>query len=173
MKLIQNVCDRLGLSHQQLSVLIGASRSLITKAASGQRQLPHQPMLVLAKMHAALQKVPAEKNRSYAATAAEQKEIKDRLLTCRHTVEKLQRKLTAMKEKYRAGHYLQQTLAALAASGEKFSKRQKNWVEELQYQAEKKLADGNLLNQRKLSIQITLLLKEIELWERVPNPLVK
>lgn len=166
MRLIATICERLGISQQKLSVLICAPRITVTKAAAGERDLTYEPTMALVQLYTLIENLPAPNIIATPANSEVQAEMMQHLQECRYNLVTHKKQLLQMQKRDNQATCLLQTLSALTGN-EKLngSPRQKNWQEELQFQAEKKLAANSPAKQKKLEIEITLLYKEIELYE--------
>jgi hypothetical protein len=173
MQLLSLVCNSLGVSHQQLAILLGTTRSSVSKAITGIRQLPYEPTMALVQLHAVINHlIPAPLFEP--ADSAISTDLTTHINNCRHKLSSLQKDLQAMYGRYRQNTCLVQTLDVYSATVTiTLTARQKNWLEELKYQGEKKLATCSLSQQKQLEIQIALLIKEIELYELELNKNVR
>jgi hypothetical protein len=152
-----------GLSLRSLADFTGTPQSLLSRYGQGNRGLPGDTLLLLAKflrLASGLNEIPA-----HPPTAAEQAGMKEQAHWCRIQCLPLKKKLAAMKENYRQATTALRLLEAHEKEEGLFEGKKKRWLDEQRFVAEKKMGNNSLMKQKELAVKIALLQTEAKLWE--------
>ncbi|MES2647641.1 MAG: hypothetical protein V4717_12240 [Bacteroidota bacterium] len=165
MNLAQLVCDRLEISHYDLSVLIGAKRITVSKAAAGERTLPYEPYIKFVALYKLL---PTENESAYATPISETEKNYFRELAAKnkHRLQSLEQKLEAVKSRWAKAVALTATLDAWTTANN-LDRKQQNWCEELQYKASKRQQQNSPFIQLQIEAEMQLLQQSIALYESI------
>jgi hypothetical protein len=167
MNLPQLVCDRLEISHYDLSVLIGARRMTVSKAAAGERNLPYEPFMKLMALHKML---PIENESSNTTPLSETDKAYFRELAekNKYRLQVLERKLKGLKSRRAKAAALVATLGAWTTANN-LDKKQQNWCEELYYKATKRQEQNSPFLQQQIETEMQLLQQSIAVYETLGN----
>jgi plasmid maintenance system antidote protein VapI len=156
-------CKQTGLSKRNLASFVGTHQSILSHFETGSRNLSPDALVILAKLY---KKASGIKQQMQAKPTLEDKIVrKEQANWCKVQCLPLQKKLNSMIENYQQASTALQLLDSLAKEVDSFTEKKKRWVEEQRYQANKKLQKNGWMEQKKLAIQIKLLVKEAALWQ--------
>ncbi len=148
----QRICAKTGLSLRTLAALVDADQSLLSKYELGTRTLPSDALLQLVKLSTQLNALPVIE--PPVLTTEEKEYLQQHVQNCRVQITQLKKQLNAVKENYRHATTMLMVLPLLAQNALYTTTKKQRWIEEQQYQAEKKLKANGPLLQRKLEIEI-------------------
>lgn len=156
-------CKQTGLSKRNLAAFVGTHQSTLSHFETGYRNLSPDALVILAKLY---KKASGIKQQMQDKPSFEDKMLaKEQTNWCKVQCLPLQKKLNSIIENYRQASTALQLLDTLAKEADSFTERKKRWVEEQRYQAGKKLQKNGWMQQKKLAVQIELLLKEAAHWQ--------
>jgi transcriptional regulator with XRE-family HTH domain len=156
-------CKQTGLSKRNLASFAGTHQSTLSLFETGQRNLAPDALVILAKLY---KKASGIKHKMQAKPTFEDKILaKEQANWCKVQCLPLQKKLNSMIENYQQASTALQLLDSLAKEVDSFTEKKKRWVEEQRYHANKKLEKNGWMQQKKVAMQIELLLKEAALWQ--------
>jgi len=168
MKLLNTLCQQLGISHQQMAKLIGATRSSVTKTINGSRSLSYEPVLALVQLQKTLEELPAE-NRHTTCISAMEKERWDWLIQGQQiALRQLQKRIDRLTEKQAAACLLLNLLDTKLADPNTDPGQQK-YLLLLQETTKSKLRKCSPALVQRLRIRARLIQQEIE-WMQEALP---
>lgn len=165
--LVEAISTQTGISKRDLARWIGTDQSILSRYLNGSRSLPLKALQQLLFLHQQLSDLPALPQESPAANSSA--DWQTSATACRQRLVVLQARYAAMQQVRNAAAKALQLLAALAEDVVMLTPKKERWIAEQCYLAGKLEAENNLKNQQKLWVQITLLQKEIELYESLAN----
>ncbi len=156
-------CKQTGLSKRSLATFLNTHQSMLSHFETGRRNLAPDALVLMAKLY---KKASGIKHKMQAKPTFEDKALaKQQANWCKVQCIPLQKKLNSIIENYQQASTALQLLDTLAKEVHGYTEKKKRWVEEQRYQANKKLQQNGWMQQKKLAIQIELLLKEAALWQ--------
>jgi hypothetical protein len=165
--LVDAIGTQTGISKRDLAEWIGTHHSILSRYLAGTRSLPLKAVQQLLFLHQYLADLPPLP--STHPTAENKMEWQKQAENCKQKISGLQTQYTLVLHNRQAAARALQLLATLAADTAMLTPKKQRWIEEQRYQAEKQLAENNLMAQQKLYMQIALLQKEMELCEMLVN----
>jgi transcriptional regulator with XRE-family HTH domain len=165
MKIVEHIVSRLGISLRALASFTNTSHTVLSRYEAATRSLPTTVMLPLAELQNILAALPAP---PLASPSAEDTAIlQQRAAYCTAQATILQQQLSAMQLQYTQATTLLQLIDALRTNPVLTSDKQQRWLDEQQYQANKKLEKYGWLAQQQLQHKIALLQHEASLCLQV------
>ncbi len=179
------VRKRFGMSQQQLADHLGVSKSMVTLAERGKRDLGTQPLLKLAALEINYIAAPAAEPETEPPTPNEKliarcrKELKlykFRAMRCRSQYAVMQQKLEMLEERYRECCNLQRLLENLPWKNDKQIKKYtpNPWISQLEV-VQEKLENCNPVIQAIMRVRIEYLRRETaineECYQQILNEL--
>ncbi len=164
MKLLDTLCRRLGVSHQQMAALIGSKKASVTKSINGIRTLGYEPTMALVQLQQALDALPAENPWNRRMDAPEKERWEWLLEGQKIGLEVLQKRIRRLAEKQRACCALLQLLDGLLED-QKTDPARLPYLRSLKETIESKLRSCSPAVVKRLQIRAELLRQEITLME--------
>jgi len=164
MKLVNELCHRLGISHYDLSIFLDAPRTTITKAATAQRNLPTPYLLKLSELHNMVNSLPDPVGPSNNIDRNIFKYLKEEN---EHRLALFERELAALRLQYIQTATLLMLLEIMQQR--QLSEKQQNWCELLKYKAQKKQENAGLHRQTELVALIQITEKTILIYRNLAN----
>lgn len=161
MKIVQFILSAIGISQRALAALINANHTTLSRYEAATRSLPTNVMLPLAELQNILATLPAPPQAS--PSAEDIQTLQQRAAYCNAQATILQKQLAAMQVQYTQAATLQQLIAVLHTNPLFTGDKQLRWLDEQQYQANKKLEKCGWLAQQQLQHKIALLQHEASL----------
>ncbi len=162
-QLVDTISTQTGISKRDLSLWIGTHHSILSRYLAGTRSLPLKAVQQLLFLHQYLSELPPLPPAT--PTAENKNEWQEQAQTCQQKLSSLQDRYAEMQLSWQAASKALQLLEVLFADTVTLTPQKQRWIEEQRYLAGKQLAENGVVAQKKLSIQIALLQKEIELCE--------
>lgn len=165
MRSLKTIRENFGLSQEQLAIYLGVSRSSINMAERGTRGLPTAALGKLALLQKSQQTNIVYRQKALQQRAAKDAaEIKRYLKKCQNEILLLQKELTLMQEQYGQCINVMQALEHLLQATPALGKPTKEqlWLEILEAETVKKMANCNHGKQVILQLQIKALAYQVQ-----------
>jgi transcriptional regulator with XRE-family HTH domain len=158
MKIVQTILTKTGLSQRALARFLNTNDSVLSRYEAATRSMPVNTMLPLVHIQQLLTILPTPPPPS--PSAEDIATLQQRAAYCTAQAAVLQQQLQNMQLQYIQAATLLQLIAALQADTTPKTEKQQRWLDEQQYQANKKIAQYGWLPQQQLLNSITLLTQE-------------
>jgi len=162
MKIVENILSRIGISQRSLASLVNTNHSLLSRYEAALGSLPVPVMLELANIYTQLVAQPTVP--APTPTAEHLSDMQRQATYCQAMAERAQQQLKTMQLQYQQAGALLQLVDTLDAAPEPKTVKRQRWIDELRYQANKKIAANGWLPQQQLQLKIQLLQTEMAFY---------
>lgn len=167
MKIASTIRRNLGLTQYDLAKFVGGERSSLARAEKGERLLDADATLNLIALHNLQANILTDDLPGETIEPSVIEDFKYHALECRHKANGLKMRLAEIQLRYAQGRKLLQCTEQLTSNyGRPLTAKQLGWMEDQRYQASKKIGQGSIGLQKKLSLQIEALEAEAGIYER-------